>query len=155
MHHGLLRAEGWLELGNVDEAAVELHNLPSEVKSSVEVLRLWVRVYALGKAWNDLEVMCDLLLHHSPGDTIGVLHKAEVLHRQGRSADAVIFLGDNKGALGSEGYYNLARYLCANGQKSDAVNMLGFAVNQDKELRMKALNDPDLEPIWTAMQKSR
>lgn len=149
MHHQLAAVEGWLELGNWREASEELHNLPPSMKSSIEVLRLWVRVYRLAEAWPSLEEVADLLLAHVPGDPLGVENKAEALHRQGRSADAVIFLGAFKSLFTiPESYYNLARYLCANGQGGDAREMLRFAIEGDKKLKKRAIEDPELAGVW-------
>ena len=50
--------------------------------------------------------------------------------------------------------YHLARYCCRLGQVDEAKTWLeqAFAVAQEKgemdQLRLRALNDPDLEPLW-------
>jgi hypothetical protein len=73
---------------------------------------------------------------------------AEALHRQGRSADAVIFLGAFKSLFTiPESYYNLARYLCANGQGGDAREMLRFAIEGDEKLRKRAIYNPELSGL--------
>lgn len=43
-HPNPLAAEGWIELGAFDDAAEELHNCPSEVKSSIAYIQLGVRI---------------------------------------------------------------------------------------------------------------
>jgi hypothetical protein len=86
--------EGWIELGNFTEAAEELHRLPSHLKSTVEFVQKWVLIYAGSGAWTNVEVMCETLLLKNPEDDFGALHKAEALHQQGKTADAIIFLGE-------------------------------------------------------------
>ena len=86
MHFALNAAEGWIELGNFDEAAAELHNCPPAVKSSVEWVKLWVRIYAAKNRWADVEMFCETLAKHAPDDPFTIFHQAEALHRQGREA---------------------------------------------------------------------
>jgi hypothetical protein len=54
---------------------------------------------------------------------------------------------------GAEYFYALARYLCALDQISLALTCLGKAFDHDGSLRMKALNDPELERAWLDLQE--
>ena len=80
--------EGWLELGNLAEAAEELHRLPPSLKSSVEFCKLWVRIYTDKGAWSNVELMCETLSKHVPDDPFTIYNQAEAFHRQGRSQEA-------------------------------------------------------------------
>jgi len=51
----LLAVEGWLELGNLGAAIEELHDAPTAIKSSLDVLRLWVVIYARKQRWTEVE----------------------------------------------------------------------------------------------------
>jgi len=147
-------AEGWLELGNLSEAAKELHDLPPEAKSSVECLHVWVRIFSAQKAWDSVELTTDTLLKHDPDDPVALFHRAEALHKQKKSADAVLLIGQTKyGRTTAEGLYNLARYLCGNGQRDDAFHILGLAFGKDKKLRERALEDPELKQVWVKFHK--
>ena len=88
MHPNIRAAEGWIELGNYDEAAEELHNCPPAIKSTVEWVKLWVRIYAAQNHWREVEMMCETLTHHAPEDSFTIFHQAEAWHRQGRSREA-------------------------------------------------------------------
>lgn len=144
--------EGWIELGAFAEAAEALHNLPPHLKSSMDFLQLWVLVYGGLKAWGPAEQTCDTILAHQPESEFALLHKAEAMHRQGRSAEAILFTERFPKALRFDPVtlYSLARYLCANGQREDALNILEMAFDKDKKLRLKALSDPELERVWRA-----
>lgn len=155
MHPNLLAAEGWIELGNFDEAAEQLHNCPPAVKSSVPWLKLWIRVYAATNRWVEVEMMCETLAKHDPDDPFTIFNQAEALHRQGRSREAfaVFKYAPNEFKHGAEYFYALARYLCALEQITLALSCLGKAFDLNPDLRMKALNDPDLERAWLDLQE--
>ena len=63
VHPNMRAAEGWIELGNFDEAAEELHNSPPAVKSSVAFLKMWVRICEGLNRWDDLNDIANCWLH--------------------------------------------------------------------------------------------
>lgn len=152
---GIRAAEGWIELGNFDEAPEELHNCPPEVKSSIAFLKLWVRICEGLNRWEDSERYCELLAAHAPNDPFTAFHQAEALHRQGRSREAfsVFQYAPTEIKQGADYFYALARYLCALDQITLALTCLGKAFDHDPALRMKALNDPELERAWLDLQE--
>jgi len=154
VHRNVLAAEGWIELGNYDEAAEELHNSPPEIKSSIEWIKLWVRIYAAKSRWIEVEMMCETLVKHAPDDPFTIFNRAEAFHRQGRSRDAFDILNhapDNLKKI-PQFFYDYARYLCGFGEYSLALSSLGKAFDLDADLRMRALDDPDLEQVWLDLQ---
>jgi hypothetical protein len=147
--HRFKAAEGWIELGEFREAGEELNRLPDKLKSSLDFVELWIRVYAGLKDWQRAQILSDSILAMHSDNEFALFHKAEALHQQRKSGDAVLLIGQtNYGRNTAFGLYNLARYLCANGKPSDALTSLGFAFDRDKSLRLKALDDPDLESVW-------
>jgi tetratricopeptide (TPR) repeat protein len=150
----LLAAEGWIELGNYDEAVEELHNCPVPVKSSVEWVKLWVRIYAATHRWREVEIMCETLAKHAATDPFTIFHQAEAFHRQSRSREAfaVFQMAPLSFKQGAEYFYALSRYLCALDQMTLALSCLGKAFDANPDLRMKALIDPDLERVWLNLQ---
>jgi hypothetical protein len=142
--------EGWIDLGNFTDAAEELNALPPHLKSTVEFIQLWVLVYSGTKAWTNVEVMCETLLAKDPKNEFAAHHRAEALHRQGKTPDAIIFLGETHyGRKTGKGLYYLARLLCNNAQFESARSILGMAIRQDRSLRMQALDDPEFRRIWS------
>lgn len=153
--HGIKAAEGWIELGSYDEAAEELHNCPALVKSSVEWVKLWVRVYVAKERWREVEVMCETLAKHAPADPFTIFNRAEAFHRQGRTREAYTVFTDAPVEFkkGAEYFYALARYLCALDQMQLALSCIGKACDVNPSLKIKALNDPDLERVWVDLQE--
>jgi Flp pilus assembly protein TadD len=47
--------------------------------------------------------------------------------------------------------FNLACYECQMGDTESAKRRLQAAFALDESLRLKALDDPDLEPLWTSL----
>jgi Tfp pilus assembly protein PilF len=47
--------------------------------------------------------------------------------------------------------YNLACYFCQTGDTEGAKNYLKKAFELDSSWRAKALDDPDLEPLWKSL----
>lgn len=153
--HPLQAAEGWIELGDYDEAAEELHNCPPAVKSSVAFVKLWVRIYAAKGRWVDVEQYCELLAKHAPDESFTIFTQAEAFHRQGRTREAFAVFQQSPMSFrtGVKYFYALARYLCALDQTQLAAACIGNAIDEDPSVRLKALNDPELERLWVDLQK--
>ena len=145
-----MAVEGWIDLGNFAEAAEELHNLPPALKSSEAFCRLWVRIYEATKHWREVEIMCETLLKHAPHDHFAIRHQAEAFHQQGRSREAfsAYQYAPTEFKQGADYFYALGRYLCAIGQPRFAETCIGRAIDCDPSLKLKALEDPELEKIW-------
>lgn len=151
----LRAAEGWIELGNYDEASEELHSCPPAIKSTVECLKLWVRIYAAQNHWREVEMICETLAKHAPEDPFTIFNQAEAFFKQGRPREAYAVFKYSPLCFrkGPKYFYALARYLCALDQKTLALKCLGNAFDKDPSLKLKALDDPDLESIWVDVQE--
>jgi tetratricopeptide (TPR) repeat protein len=155
VHPNVRAAEGWIDLGNYDEAAEELHNCPPAVKSSIEWVKLWVRVYAATNQWREVEMMCETLARHAPNDPFTIFNQAEAFHRQGRTREAFAALqyAPVNVKQGGEFFYLMARVLCALNEMTLALSCIGQAFDEDPSIRMKALSDPELERVWLDLQE--
>ena len=54
-HHHFLAAEGWLELGNIQECYNELEEISPMYKTHRSVLELRVKMYAKAEKWDHVE----------------------------------------------------------------------------------------------------
>lgn len=157
MRQAFMSIEGWIELRNYDEAANELHNLPADWKSTTPFIKCWIRIYEAQKAWSNVEMLATTLNNQKPEDLFGISKLAEAYFQQGRYGDAISKLGEALSLDGKGGYplvrYHLARYFCGAGQFNEAREHLKAAIALDKHLRSKALDDPDLQSLWTELQK--
>jgi tetratricopeptide (TPR) repeat protein len=153
--HGLRAAEGWIELDNFDQAAEELHNCAPAIKSSVEWIKLWIRIYSAKQHWREVEMMCETLVKHAPEDPFTIFNQVEAFHKQGRSREAFAALqyAPTSVKQGADFFYLMARILCALQEYTLALSCIGKATDTDPSIRMKALNDPDLERVWLDVQE--
>ena len=150
--HHLAAAEGWLELGNYLEANEELETITPTLRGHPHVLELRWNIYAKAGRWDmAAEVACSLTLM-LPENSFGWIHRAYSLHELGRTQEAWNVLHPKVDKF-SDQYiisYNLACYACRLGNMNDSLRWLEKAIGLagKKEIRVMALDDPDLEPLW-------
>lgn len=141
---------GYLELGLLDEAHEEIEQLPPSEKASVQVLRLRATIYSALGTWSLLREVAGFLVGTVPEDgqhwlwlaqaarkTAGLAEAANILQRAVRSHpdDAAIL-------------YSLACYNAQSGKIQEAKERLMEAIDLDPGMRLRALDDPELEPVW-------
>jgi len=147
----LRAAEGWLDLGLPEEARAELKQVPSGVRGEPVTLMLWWRVHSGLGEWRKAVEVADELVQRDPGNPFGWIHRSYALHEAKETQQAWDLLRPVLEKFNEEELipYNLACYACQLGQISDARELLGMAVKRGdaKEIRERALNDPDLAPI--------
>jgi tetratricopeptide (TPR) repeat protein len=87
-----------------------------------------------------------------PDDSWGYVHKAFCLHELKRTGEAYETLIPIATKYPKEWTvpYNLACYSCQLGRNDEAFDWLRQAIDiaGKKEIRIMALDDPDLEPMW-------
>ncbi|MCD6052404.1 MAG: hypothetical protein K0Q55_3822 [Verrucomicrobia bacterium] len=84
--------EGWMALGNLEEADLEFQKLPSRALSTKQGLWLWLRLSrALGR-WQEVQAAASQLRALVPSATLPILHEAEALHHQSQTVQAVMLL---------------------------------------------------------------
>lgn len=151
--HHLSAAQGWIELGNHLEANEELEQITSAFRSHPDVLELRWQIYAKAGKW---EVCVDLgaaLVASAPGQPAGWIHRSFALHELKRTEEALELL-EPAADLFSDVWairYNMACYACQLGNQDEAWEWLKDAVDLAggaKTVRLMALEDPDLEPLW-------
>ncbi|MDA1278274.1 MAG: hypothetical protein O2960_30130 [Verrucomicrobia bacterium] len=154
--HHLLAAEGWLELGNELEAFKELDRIAPAFTAHPEVLRLRCRLYGKTRNWiaavNAAKALCEL-------DT-GSSLMLDDLPPRFEGPIKTIF-GDGRHSFESIKLsfyaipYNLACYACQLGHLKEAWDWLMVAVDiaDVNEIRMLALHDEDLEPLWDQIRE--
>jgi len=159
--HYFAAAVGWLELGNLAEAAAELAQIGPAQQDLPEVLELrWV-LCAEQKDWAAGLQAARALLDHAPERPSGWLHQAYALRRVAggsvnKAWDALLPAYDKfpKEFLIS---YNLACYACQMRDLETARLWLERAtsISGPKKVNQMALADPDLEALWEDIRKSR
>jgi len=149
----LVAADGWLDLGNFNEATDELDQIPPTLRAHPEVLELRCEIYLRAKRWDEALTISETLVRESPNRLAGWLDRSEALYRLNRIEEATQKLFP---ALGTELYkhwqvkYALAQYASQQSQFRAAFAFLegAFDMAESPDLKMKALDDPMLAPLW-------
>ena len=146
-------AQGYLELGMMDDALAELDSLPHGVQERVEVLHLRLFIHMQGKRWREALEVSQLVCRVEPEETPGFIHAAFCLHELGRTSEAKEVLLGGPASLLSEAtyHYNLGCYDAALGNIEEAQAHLRMSFKLDKKFRELAKTDPDLRPVWDSL----
>lgn len=148
--HCLRAAQGWLELGNPQEANAELDHMAPASRSHPEVLELRWEIYAHEKQWKTCVDIALALMRAAPDREQGWLHHSYALHELRRTKEAYTHL-----ATVAEKFrenwtipYNLACYCAQLGKLDESKDWFkkALALNTE-EARKAGIDDPDLKPL--------
>jgi len=151
LHH-LRAAEGWLELGNQIEAFDELERISPQLRVHPDVLELRWQIYAKEKKWEACVDIARAIAKLAPSRPNGWIHLAFSLHELKRTKEAkeVLLPVVDKFPEEPTMRYNLACYECQLGNLEGAKLFLekAFESGDARQIKLMALHDPDLEPLW-------
>lgn len=148
----LLSAQGWLELGDLDEARAELRLVSSRFLEHPCVLEVRWQISAKERAWHDCVGLAAELARAAPDSPVGWVHRSFALHELKLTGEA----RDNL-LVAAEMFpedplicYNLACYECQLGALEKARTWLRTAcqLGNSKHFKKLAREDPDLQPLW-------
>ena len=142
-------AEGYSELGMLEDALGELGQLDAEQQERLEVLRMRVEILLRKQDWEDALRLSLRFCAVNPNQPYGYVHAAFCLHELGRTSEAKQTLLDGPASLLDEPvyYYNLACYDTVLGNIEQAKVYLRASFRLDKSFKAMAKNDPDLKQI--------
>ena len=142
-------AEGYSELGMLDDALVQLDQLDKEHQGRLEILRMRVDILLRKQDWTDALQLSLRLCAMNPDQPYGYIHAAFCLHEMGRTSEAKQTLLAGPAGLLDEPvyYYNLACYDTVLGNLEQAKVYLRASFRLDKSFRELAKGDPDLQEI--------
>ena len=156
--HHLAAAEGWLGLSNPTEARHELARIARPLRTHPEVMRVRYQLYASTKKWALAAKTAQALCRKFPEVPFGCIHLAYALHELKRTSEAYTILLPAVERFPDQYVvrYNLACYACQLGRLDEARRWLkrAIALAGSEEIKRTALADPDLQPLWTEIQKS-
>jgi predicted Zn-dependent protease len=155
--HYLRAALGWLELGNLREAAAELELVAPALANHPDVLEMRWQIEARAKRWETCLKLAEAIIKRAPASAIGWIHRSYALHEMQRTAEARDELKPVAGRFPEELTipYNLACYECKLGNLTQAREWLGkvFSSGQQAEWKATAMADEDLKPLWAVISK--
>jgi tetratricopeptide (TPR) repeat protein len=149
--HRFNAAQGWLELGDTEQALLELNEMSPCVSDELPVLQFAWMLHAHRKDWSSALECAQRLLDFHPQDHSGWVDLSFSLHELRRTAEA----RDNLLAVARQFPevatipYNLACYEAQLGNLDQAYQWLSKALKKpnSNHLRESARSDPDLEPL--------
>ena len=157
--HFLRAALGWLELGNWREANEELERIAPALRAHPHVLLLRYEIYAKAGKWDGAAEIARALTDLQPQEAPFWIRCAYATRRMngGSLEKSKEILSRAQRLFPTEPLiaYNLACYECQLGNLKLAREWLekSFAIGGAKELKLMALDDPDLEPLWAEVGK--
>jgi tetratricopeptide (TPR) repeat protein len=151
--HRLRAAQGWLELGNHLEAYQEMQHIQPACSTHPLVLLVrWV-IYAKANKWEMAVATAEALMEVFPEDSYGWVLRSFALHEMKRTEDAWDRLLPGADRFPKEPMipYHLACYASRLGRLDEARKWLrrAFEVGDGKDISLRALEDPDLEALWS------
>lgn len=149
----LLAAQGYLELGMVEEALSELASVPAGENTDADLTELRLHILIHGKRWDEALVAAEELLRISPQAVPGYIHGAFALHELGRTAQArdLLLKGPPLLRQNPTFHYNIGCYEAVLGNRESALQSLRESFALDETYRDFAQRDPDLEGIRDAL----
>lgn len=150
-------AQGWLGLGNWQEANEELERITASLRAHPDVLALRLQVYEAAKKWEMAAEIAQAICKLAPVNAVGFIRLAHALHEMKRTREALSVLLPVADKFPDEHIirYNLACYCCQLGDCKGAWQWLEKAIDLagTKEVKLMALDDPNLEPLWSEISE--
>jgi tetratricopeptide (TPR) repeat protein len=146
---------GYLELKMYVEANDELEGLPTKLKVHPVVLLCRLELLVEMKRWEDGVTLGQSLCGLWPDEMEFWFRSAYCLHELKRTLEAKDTLLKAPMAIRDTAVfsYNLACYETQLGNLKEAKRLLKECFERDEGFRVDALEDPDLEPLWSSPGK--
>ena len=152
-------AEGWLMLGNPLEAHEELEKITGEPAYHPMVLSMRWQVYAAAGWWEAAYVVSKALCELGPDSPAAWICQANTLrHYKGLvEAWSVLLNVVHKFKDDAVIRYNLACYTAQMGLLEESCGWLvqAFELEESTQLKVAAIYDPDLQPLWDKIGRDR
>ncbi len=152
--------QGWLELGNSDEATAEWEHLSPAARRHPAGLEMKWMLLAHRCQWDEAVGVGDQLVVCAPDSCAGWLHRAYAIRRAKSGGLQQAFESLHPAAALFPEVdtiaYNLACYSTQLGKPDEGwewyLRTLQIA-NEPARVKQVALNDPDLEPLYQRIRK--
>lgn len=145
----LLAAQGYLELGMVEEALAELATVETPLLKDPDLLELRLHILMQGRRWDEALTTAEELLRMKEDALPAYIHGAFALHELGRTSEARDLLLKGPSLLRNDPifHYNIGCYEAVLGNRDAALASLRQSFAMDKTFREFAQRDPDLMQI--------
>jgi tetratricopeptide (TPR) repeat protein len=145
----LLAAQGYLELGMVEEALAELSFFQPQEINDPDLLELRLHILMQEGRWSEALLSAEELLRLNASAVPAYIHGAFALHELGRTAEARDLLKRGPEILRNDPtyHYNIGCYEAVLGNRELAKESLKKSFALDESYRDFAKKDPDLAAI--------
>lgn len=148
-------AHGYVELGMFLDANEALEYIDSEVRHLPEVLEVRLKIYQSLQKWGLMQAVAKHLVEHQDDVQSWISWAYATRRNESIPAAQMILLGAAKKHPEEPLiHYNLACCQCQLEDFASAKKCLELAFKLDPDLRLRALDDEDLMPLWLAIEKS-
>ena len=146
-------AAGYVELGMFFEANMELDKIDPFNRAAPEVLAMRIEIYRGLEKWQLMQELARRLADFQPDDIQWTISLAYATRRADsiQAAKEILLNAEPKFPKAAAIKYNLGCYFCQTGDLKTAKNYLKKAFEIDLNLRMAALEDEDLKPLWQSL----
>ena len=150
----LLAAQGYLELGMVEEALAELVAVQSPMISDPDLIEMRLHILMQGGRWSDALASAEELLRLNSSALSAYIQGAFALHELGRTTEARDLLLRGPQVLRNDPtfHYNIGCYEAVLGNNDSAMRSLKKSFALDETYRDFAKQDPDLEAIRAELE---
>ena len=141
---------GFLELGLPLDAWNELESIEAKHRSFAEVLKVRLEVCRALEKWEMMAEIAQFLAKGEPEESSHLLNFAYAMRRfeNVEVAEKILTDAETKFPEDSLIKYNLGCYRAVLGRVAEARLNLAEAFQRDPDLRITAIDDPDLEDVW-------
>jgi len=133
----LLAAQGYLELGMVEEALAELIAVQSPMISDPDLIEMRLHILMQGGRWSDALASAEELLRLNSSALSAYIHGAFALHELGRTTEARDLLLKGPQVLRNDPtfHYNIGCYEAVLGNNDSAMRRLkkSFALDETEK----------------------
>jgi hypothetical protein len=150
--HYVAAAEGWLDLGDPEQALNELEQVRPSLRTHPEVLLLRWGLHARTRDWPPCLLIAHCLTERVPADARSWVALARTFYLCGEVPKAYRVALSKVGVFPRSWLllYDAARYACLLGKRRQAERYLrrAMAAGDKRTIKLQALADPDLEALW-------
>ena len=134
----------------LDDAALALEEIEPEDRTRTEVLGARVVLYIAAKKWDMVSAVARHLVKVEPENEAWWINLAYSVRRSEgiEQAEAILLRARAIHPKVAMIAFNLACYASVTGRIEDAKERLRMAIDLDKGVRILALDDEDLRPLW-------
>ena len=152
--HHLSSAIGWIELGDLVEATLDLGRISPASRVHPDVLEAHWQIHAKTMEWDKCAAVARQTTLAAPENAFGWIHLSFALHELKSTQAAYDNLAGVLDEFPEEWLmrYNLACYSCQLGNLDEAKQWLTEARRKGgaKQIKSMASDDPDLAPLFQA-----